>query len=149
MVAHMPMLATFENEYLGLPPTGKGIEILMANVWRLKDGKIVEAWPNMDTLALMQQLGAIPSARQAQGSASPGRGPRVFARAAGCQAVSTASGRTPTRGRRPFLSPSEAREAARTFGATAALSAPARLRHLRGTTDGRFDWDPSCSQLGG
>ena len=36
------------------------MSVWMANVWRFADGKIVEWWLNMDTLGVMQQLGAIP-----------------------------------------------------------------------------------------
>jgi hypothetical protein len=33
---------------------------------RVADGKGAERWANLDTLSLMQQLGAIPSPEQAQ-----------------------------------------------------------------------------------
>lgn len=61
VAAWMPFEGTFENELLGLPPNGKKVSIMMANVWRLENGKAVEFWINMDTLGYMQQVGAIPS----------------------------------------------------------------------------------------
>ena len=57
---HMPLEGTFTNEFMGLPPNGKKVVVWMANIWRIADGKAVEWWINMDTLGLMQQLGAIP-----------------------------------------------------------------------------------------
>ena len=61
VVIHMPFEGTFENEYAGIPPNGQKINIWMANVWRVVSGRIVEAWFNIDTLGLMQQMGAIPA----------------------------------------------------------------------------------------
>jgi predicted ester cyclase len=61
VVLHMPFEGTFENEFAGIPPNGAKIDIWMANVWRVVDGKIVEAWFNIDTLGLMQQMGAVPA----------------------------------------------------------------------------------------
>ena len=61
VVAWMPYEGTFENEMLGLPPTGEKVSVMMSNVWRIEDGKAVEFWINMDTLKYMQQVGAIPA----------------------------------------------------------------------------------------
>jgi steroid delta-isomerase-like uncharacterized protein len=57
---HMPITGTFTNELMGIPPNGNRVTIWMANIWRIQDGKAVEWWINMDTLSLMQQLGAVP-----------------------------------------------------------------------------------------
>jgi predicted ester cyclase len=57
---HMPIEGTFTNALMGIPPNGKKVVIWMANIWRIADGKAAEWWINMDTLGLMQQLGAIP-----------------------------------------------------------------------------------------
>ena len=45
---------------MGIPPNGKKVVVWMANIWRVAGGKVVEWWINLDTLGLMQQLGAIP-----------------------------------------------------------------------------------------
>ena len=58
---HMPLEGTFENAIMGIPPNGKKITVWMANIWRVVDGVAVEWWANLDTLGLMQQMGAIPS----------------------------------------------------------------------------------------
>ena len=50
-------IATHTNEYQGIPPTVKKFEISWIIIFRLKDGKIVEAWEEVDSAGFMQQLG--------------------------------------------------------------------------------------------
>lgn len=52
---------THQGDLFGIPPTGKAIKSTGINIFRIKDGKIVEHWNNADDLGLMQQLGVIPS----------------------------------------------------------------------------------------
>jgi len=54
------------GELMGVPPTGKEVVVEGLNLTRLRDGKIVEEWSNWDTLGMLQQVGAIPSATAAQ-----------------------------------------------------------------------------------
>jgi len=54
------------GELMGVPPTGKEIVVEGLNLTRLRDGKIVEEWSNWDTIGMLQQIGAIPSATAAQ-----------------------------------------------------------------------------------
>jgi steroid delta-isomerase-like uncharacterized protein len=61
VVLHMPVEGTFTNELMGIPPNGQKVSAWMANIWRIVDGKVVEWWLNVDTLGLMQQMGAIPA----------------------------------------------------------------------------------------
>ena len=49
-----------------MPPTGKHITMSGLELFRLADGKIVEAWVAYDNLSLMQQLGVIPTPEQAR-----------------------------------------------------------------------------------
>lgn len=51
---------TQSGDFMGLPPTGKQVEIEAYIVERLKDGKSVEHWSLFDQFAMMQQLGVIP-----------------------------------------------------------------------------------------
>ncbi len=51
---------THAGEFRGIAPTGKKIEVRIISIFRIADGKIVERWENMDTMTLMQQIGAIP-----------------------------------------------------------------------------------------
>ena len=53
--------ATHKGELLGIPPTGNRLSFTAMEFYRLKDGKIEEQWVNVDTLGMMQQLGAIPA----------------------------------------------------------------------------------------
>jgi ketosteroid isomerase-like protein len=54
------------GELMGVPPTGKEVIVDGLNLTRLRDGKIIEEWSNWDTLGMLQQIGAIPSATAAQ-----------------------------------------------------------------------------------
>jgi steroid delta-isomerase-like uncharacterized protein len=51
--------ATHRGEYMGIPATGKKIDISVFNLIKIKAGKWVEFW-NVTDVGLMQQLGAIP-----------------------------------------------------------------------------------------
>jgi len=48
------------GNFQGLPPTGKQIAMTGTIVQRIKDGKIVDHWPQFDLMGMMQQLGALP-----------------------------------------------------------------------------------------
>ena len=52
---------TFENELMGLQPTGeRGTPIAGITIDRFEDGLIVESWTQWDTLQFMRDLGAVP-----------------------------------------------------------------------------------------
>jgi len=59
------MRATHTGEYQGQPPTGDQIVMSGFTIERIEDGKIVERWFTYDRLDLMQQLGLVPTARNA------------------------------------------------------------------------------------
>ena len=44
----------------GVPATGRSVEMRGINMFRLKDGRAVEQWAQLDMLGLLQQIGAIP-----------------------------------------------------------------------------------------
>ena len=50
---------THQATLMGIPATGKQVSISAIDIARLADGRIVEHWGQMDTLGLLQQLGAI------------------------------------------------------------------------------------------
>ena len=52
---------TNKGSFMGMPATGKQVNVQYMDFWKLKDGKCVENWVQMDTAGLMQQLGAQPS----------------------------------------------------------------------------------------
>lgn len=51
---------TNTGELMGMPPTGKQVTIEGISYARITDAKVRETWITWDTLALMQQLGAVP-----------------------------------------------------------------------------------------
>src|SRR5215207_5498285 len=55
---------THRGELLGIPATGKQVRISGISIFRLAGGKIAEHWEQLDRLALMQQLGALPTPGQ-------------------------------------------------------------------------------------
>jgi steroid delta-isomerase-like uncharacterized protein len=52
---------THNGDFMGIPATGKTVKVTYSDVWRLKDGKAVENWVQLDMLGMMQQLGVAPS----------------------------------------------------------------------------------------
>jgi len=51
--------ATHQGEYMGIPPTGKKIDISVAMIIKIRASKWVEFW-NVTDIRLAQQLGAVP-----------------------------------------------------------------------------------------
>ena len=51
---------THQGDFQGIPATGKKVEFYDLIIARLKDGKAVELWAQLDVLNLLQQLGANP-----------------------------------------------------------------------------------------
>jgi len=45
---------------MGRPATGNRVSFTGTTLARMKDGKIVERWANVDELGLLQQLGIAP-----------------------------------------------------------------------------------------
>lgn len=56
---------TQHGPHMGLPPTGKPIDISVIDICRFKGGKMVEHWGVPDRFAIMEQLGLLPVALQA------------------------------------------------------------------------------------
>ena len=49
---------------MGIPATGKAVEITASNIWRIANGKITDIWHVEDLLSMMQQIGVIPAPGQ-------------------------------------------------------------------------------------
>jgi steroid delta-isomerase-like uncharacterized protein len=58
--AYTTMRGTNKGEFMGMPATGKKIEVKGVDIVRFVDGKAVEHWGVSDDLAMQQQLGVIP-----------------------------------------------------------------------------------------
>jgi steroid delta-isomerase-like uncharacterized protein len=61
VVTRWEMIVTHQNEFMGVPATGKQLTQSGAAIYRLTDGKIAEVWNFPDNLSLMQQLGIVPT----------------------------------------------------------------------------------------
>ncbi|HHW51167.1 MAG TPA: ester cyclase [Pseudoclavibacter sp.] len=57
---------TQKGEFMGVPPTGKSVSFGVIDILRMVGGKCVEHWGQMDSMGLMQQLGAVPAGPPAQ-----------------------------------------------------------------------------------
>ena len=55
---------TQKGEFMGVPPTGKSVSFGVIDIFRIAGGKVVEHWGLMDSMTMMQQLGAIPTPGQ-------------------------------------------------------------------------------------
>ena len=60
VVVRCTLTGTHEGEFMGMPPTGRSIEVSEIHVYRLEDGKAVEHRVGRDDLGAMRQLGVIP-----------------------------------------------------------------------------------------
>jgi steroid delta-isomerase-like uncharacterized protein len=52
---------TQRGELMGVAPTGRTVSLPGINIFRLRDGRIVEWWGRLDELGLLRQLGAMPA----------------------------------------------------------------------------------------
>lgn len=59
VVTRLRATGRFEKELAGIPPTGKELNVTATAIHRIEDGRIVEHWSNVDSAALMAQLGLI------------------------------------------------------------------------------------------
>jgi predicted ester cyclase len=59
VAAHFCARGTHLGLFMGVPPTGRGCELRCTGIYRVEDERIAEAWVTWDSLALMEQLGAV------------------------------------------------------------------------------------------
>jgi steroid delta-isomerase-like uncharacterized protein len=63
VVARVRATGTHQGEFLGMPASGKRVDVQLIDIIRFgDDGLAHEHWGVVDSLALMQQLGAVPGA---------------------------------------------------------------------------------------
>ena len=53
---------THLGEFMGIPPSGRPVEMRSIDIWRVADGLFVEHWDELNTLEFFQQLGALGGA---------------------------------------------------------------------------------------
>jgi steroid delta-isomerase-like uncharacterized protein len=61
VAARLTVRGTHQGPFMGVPATGRAVTVDVMDVYRLEGGKIAEEWAVMNTMGLLQQLGAIPS----------------------------------------------------------------------------------------
>jgi steroid delta-isomerase-like uncharacterized protein len=57
VVVRLKCIGTYKGKYYGNPPSGTPIEHDAVQIWKVQDGKMVEAWILEDRLTLSEQLG--------------------------------------------------------------------------------------------
>jgi steroid delta-isomerase-like uncharacterized protein len=61
VTARVRLTGTHQGPFMGMPATGKQVDIQLIDIMRLgDDGLCHEHWGVLDALAMMQQLGAVP-----------------------------------------------------------------------------------------
>lgn len=60
VVARIRMQGTHNGEFMGIPASGKKIDVPCIDVVRIADGRAAEHRGITDGMALMQQIGAVP-----------------------------------------------------------------------------------------
>lgn len=51
--------ATHTGELLGVPASGKDVEVRGIEIWRVADGKVAERWGIVDVAGLLAQIGGL------------------------------------------------------------------------------------------
>ncbi|MBX3085480.1 MAG: ester cyclase [Anaerolineae bacterium] len=59
VVHRMSNEGTHQDEFLGIPATGKRVAMTHIDIWRIADGKLAEHWVEADMMGMMQQLGVV------------------------------------------------------------------------------------------
>ena len=70
VVSRWTARGTHQGALLAIAPTGNGVTIKGIDVLRVAEGRIVERWSQINSLEMMQQLGAVPTPEQSE-QASP------------------------------------------------------------------------------
>jgi predicted ester cyclase len=63
VISQLAMDGTQTGQWMGIPPTGKRVNIRMITIHRIRSGKIIEDWVLVESLGLFQQFGALPPTR--------------------------------------------------------------------------------------
>lgn len=61
VVCRVRITGTHQGEFMGIPATGRAVEVPAVDILRVVDGRVVEHWGVMDNMAMMQQLGVAPA----------------------------------------------------------------------------------------
>ena len=51
---------THTGDLMGIPASGKPVEMRSIDIWRVQDGMFVEHWDELNLMQVFQQIGALP-----------------------------------------------------------------------------------------
>lgn len=61
VVARVRTTGTHRGPFMGMPPTGKAIDVQLIDIIRFNDrGQAIEHWGVFDQMSMLQQLGIVP-----------------------------------------------------------------------------------------
>lgn len=60
VIVRFSIRGTHQRDFMGIPPTGKSINVSAISIYRFEGDKCVELWTEFDQFGMMQQLGVIP-----------------------------------------------------------------------------------------
>lgn len=60
VASRVRFVGTNQGSMMGMPPTGKQVDVEFWHIERIVNGQIAERWNVIDNLAMMQQLGMVP-----------------------------------------------------------------------------------------
>jgi len=55
---------THDGPLMGIAPSGRRVSVEGIRIDRIENGKIAESWMQMDTMGLLEQIGALPKLRR-------------------------------------------------------------------------------------
>ena len=61
VLVRLRVKGTHGGELMGVPPTGRPIDIAVLDLFAIRDGQLVEHWALLDNLGMLKQLGALPA----------------------------------------------------------------------------------------
>lgn len=67
VVTRKTLYGTHRGEFMGVPATGKPVEIDVIDILYVDGGRITDHWTQVNLLGLMQQLGVVPVPEQTRG----------------------------------------------------------------------------------
>ena len=60
VVGRFTYRGTHTGDLLGIPASGKPVEMRSIDIWLVRDGKFVEHWDELNLMQVFQQVGALP-----------------------------------------------------------------------------------------
>ena len=61
VAARLSLRGTHDGPFQGMPATGRSIDVVLLNLFRMADGRMAEQWIQFDGVGMLQQLGALPA----------------------------------------------------------------------------------------